>query len=202
MPADWRRRGEVLGQPPAELIAQRRRVFTVSNFISLSRVAALPFLLHAISLPIDEGRSAILALSAFIALTDMTDGFIARRLHQVSDAGKVIDPLADKVCIGAATVWLAIYRSLPTWIAALVIGRDLLIVAGAVFLVRKSDVVLPSNLVGRLSTVTLTATLCSFAIDWRGPQKALVWGSAALVVVSLLVYVRLAWHILHRLGPR
>ncbi len=202
MPVDWRKRGEVLNQPPAELIAQRRRVFTVSNLVSLSRVAALPFLLNAIALPVEEGLHRLIALAAFVALTDILDGFIARRLNQVSDAGRIIDPLADKLCIGTSAVWLAIYRDLPAWIPALVIGRDLLIVAGGIVLAKRADLVLPSNLAGRLTTHTLALTLFSYGINWRWPQPPLLWMSTALVVVSLAIYARTGWHMLRRPGPR
>ena len=200
--ADWRKRSEVLGLSPAELIAQRRRVFTVSNGVSLSRVAGLPFLLYAISLPPEEGIPWVVGLASFVVLTDLFDGFIARRLHQVSDMGKVIDPVADKLCIGAAAVALTIYRDLPAWIPALIIGRDVLIVAGGIVLARRADVVLPSNVAGRLTTVALALTLFSYAIGWSTPQRPLLWASGALVVLSLLIYVRIGWHILRKLRPR
>jgi CDP-diacylglycerol--glycerol-3-phosphate 3-phosphatidyltransferase len=200
--ADWRKRSEVLGLSPAELIAQRRRVFTVSNGVSLSRVVVLPFLIYAISLPPEQGIPWVIGLSSFAALTDLLDGLIARRLHQVSDMGKVIDPVADKLCIGAAAVALTIYRDLPTWIPALVIGRDVLIVAGGIVLARRADVVLPSNAAGRLTTDVLTLTLFSYAIGWSAPQRPLVWASGALVPVSLVLYLRIGWHILRKLRPR
>ena len=201
MPADWRKRSEILGQSPAELLAQRRRIFTISNGISLLRVVALPFALHSLTLPADEGLVPTVGLLAFMALSDLLDGFVARRLHQVSDAGRVIDPLADKLCIGMGTIWLTIYRDLPFWIPALVITRDILIIAGAILLVRRTDLVLPSNLLGRLTTVTLALTFFSYVIGWRWSQRALVYTSGALVVASFLVYLRIGWHILRRLEP-
>lgn len=202
MSADWRKPGEVLGQSPAELLAQHRRVFTISNGISLLRIVALPFLLYAISLPREKGLYLVVGSSAFIALTDLLDGFIARRLGQVSEAGKIVDPVADKICIGAASVWLSIYRGLPAWIPTLVIGRDVLIVVGSVIVARRTEVVLPSNQVGRLTTNVLTLTLFSYAIDFTWPQEVFLWMSGTLIVISFAMYLRIAWHILRRLGPR
>lgn len=199
---DWRTRGGLLGQSPAELAAERRRFFTIANFISLSRVIALPFLLHAISLPPEVGTRRLIAICCFVALTDMLDGLVARALHEVSDAGRVIDPLADKICIGAVAVSLAIHRGLPVWIPAAIIVRDILIVVGSIVLVRRVDFVLPSNQVGRLTTVVLTLTMFSYAIDWLWPQQALLVAGGVLIVVSLIIYVRIGWHILRNLEPR
>lgn len=196
---DWERIAELVGRTPAELLAQRRRLFTVSNGISLLRVIGLPFLLYAISLPPEKGAIPIIVLSLAISATDMLDGFVARRMNQVSELGKVIDPVADKICLGFSSVWLYLYRDLPLWIPALIVGRDVLIIAGSVLLARRVDIVLPSNQLGRATTIVLTATLFVYAIDWTWPQAVLVRVSGAFIVVSFLAYVRISWHILRRL---
>ena len=197
--AEWERRGELLGVSPAELKAQRERLFTISNGISLLRILALPFLLQALALPYEEGLVRTIFLAIFIAATDVLDGFAARRLGQVSELGKVIDPLADKICVGTVSIWLYLYRGLPLWIVLLVIGRDVLIVLGGIILARRTRIVIPSNWLGRLTTLTLALTLFAYIVGWTWPQRLLVDASAVLVIASLIAYMRIGWHIVRRL---
>ena len=73
-----------------------------------------------------------LLVAAIAALSDAVDGFLARRFGWQSWIGGMLDPVADKLLLTAAFVWLALDGALPWWLAALVVGRDLAIVAGAV----------------------------------------------------------------------
>ena len=106
-----------------------RKIFTVSNFVTLSRVLLLPFIVALLKQPVSQGNNILLAiLLIYSIVSDMLDGYIARKLNQVSVLGKILDPLADKICIGVLVAFAVIYRDLPLWVAVTIITRDVLIV--------------------------------------------------------------------------
>jgi CDP-diacylglycerol--glycerol-3-phosphate 3-phosphatidyltransferase len=182
-------------QPP--LRVQHGRIMTAGNLMSMARVAILPFLLYAIAQP--PTRDWILvcaALAAAITLTDALDGFIARRLNQVSEIGKILDPVADKICIGFVSIWLVLYRGLPIWIPAVILARDIFIVGGSIVIARKVDVIMPSHQAGRITTVVVSVTFFIYVIDWVWPQQVLVWLSGALIAFTFLLYWRIGQHML------
>ena len=102
---------------------------TLPNVITLVRIALIPAVAYALAT-----HAYRVALPVFLvaALSDAADGYIARRFGMTSRLGAALDPIADKLNMLAATVVLAWQGLLPMWLAALIIGRDVVIVAGAV----------------------------------------------------------------------
>ena len=195
--------GGALTVSPEERRRQRQRKYTISNLISLSRVLMMPAFMWAIALEDSPERLVyVIVGSIIIASTDFFDGFVARKLNQVSDWGKVFDPVADKICLGVGSIWLSIHCGLPVWIPTLVVGRDVLIVIGALVLFRKRDLVMPSNQLGRYTTGILTVTLFTYVIRWEWPQQVLIWISGIMVGLTLIVYTRNAILILRRYHPK
>lgn len=116
---------------------ERGGPWTTANLLTLFRIALMfPFLYLVF-----EGRFG-LALGVFFlaSLTDFADGYVARRYNQHSRLGRFLDPLADKVLTTAAFVVMAIphqgFASIPVWLAAAVVGRDLIIVLGSLVVYR------------------------------------------------------------------
>ena len=106
--------------------------WTAANLLTSLRIALLFPFLYLIS----EGRFGLALAVFFLAsVTDFADGYVARRYHQESNLGRFLDPLADKLVTTAAFVVLALphagFPSIPVWLAASVVGRDLVIVLGA-----------------------------------------------------------------------
>jgi cardiolipin synthase len=147
---------------------------------------------------IDSGRyDGALVVAAIAAFSDALDGFLAKRFGWQSWIGGMLDPVADKLLLTAAFIWLALAGDMPGWLAALVVGRDLAIVAGAIAY---------HNLVGpfdaapsRLSKAT-TAMQLAFVLSellrlsqWLvlpAPLRvALIAITAALTVASGLHYI-------------
>jgi CDP-diacylglycerol--glycerol-3-phosphate 3-phosphatidyltransferase len=128
----------------------------ISNLISLTRlVLTLPM---AVAL-IDNQFTTSILIGIFAYITDILDGYLARRLKQVSEFGKIIDPLADKIFLGTVVIILAIQTHLPLWFVLVVILRDLLILAGGLYAKKKIDFVIPANYLGKF-----TATINSIAV--------------------------------------
>jgi len=162
-----------------------RKELNLPNALSLLRVALLPFVLWSLW---EEWTAACVLLIVAAAATDYLDGWLARRLGQVSDFGKIIDPLADKVCIDGMAVALSLWRGFPWFATALIIGRDLLILAGGLLLLGKTKIVPVSNMAGKLATGFLALTIICYAMEWQP------FGTFLLGIGMLLVLVSGGWY--------
>jgi len=106
-----------------------------------------------------DWKAAAVALFVAAALTDYLDGYVARRTDSISDLGKILDPLADKVYVAAVVLLMMVRGIVPIWFVAVVLGRDLLILLGGIAVERRTGIVLPSNWVGKWAVGALSLTL-------------------------------------------
>jgi len=160
--------------------------WTLSNALSALRlVLALPVaftLLYGL-------RWITVAICIAAAVTDVLDGYIARRYNEVSDLGKILDPLADKVFVAAAVVMMLVNGMLPLWFVLVVLGRDLLILTGGILIERRTGVVLPSNYPGKIAVLLLSFTLLLIIIGVDPFVRTLMMtASLAMLAVSLYIY--------------
>ena len=173
-------------QDPLTEFRAKDSVFTPSNLISLMRVmlvipAIFGFVLHLHLLV------AAIFVTAFIS--DLLDGMLARRLDSVSEVGKILDPLADKIFVGLVVITMAAYGLIPIWFLAIIIARDLIIVAAGIFAKRKLGVVLPSNYPGKAAVLTISITLLLIVCGVSGSILVFMeYSSVALMIVSLALY--------------
>jgi CDP-diacylglycerol--glycerol-3-phosphate 3-phosphatidyltransferase len=169
------------------------------NALTIARLALIPVF---VVLMVRAGhRPSWPAGVAFgiAGITDQVDGFLARRWRVESQFGKIADPLADRLMIDAAVILLAVYDRLP-WVGlAVIIGRDLLLLAGSVLLVpRGIDVEV--NAVGKAATWVLYAAIF-FRIVIEPATKwplYLFWAGLALALVAGVLYIRTARRELQR----
>jgi cardiolipin synthase len=141
--------------PDADPIASDR-ILTIPNLLSLVRLALIPLFVGFLVTKHDpEALATLLAAS----VTDFLDGFLARRLNQVSRLGQLLDPVVDRLCIVAAALGLAFREILPWWLVLVVFARDvaLLVVAGV--LAAHNVPIVPVSKVGKLATALLLAAL-------------------------------------------
>jgi CDP-diacylglycerol--glycerol-3-phosphate 3-phosphatidyltransferase len=104
-------------------------VWTLPNLISLFRILIIPVLVYLLTFP--DRNSALLAASLFLfaSVTDYFDGYLARRNKSVSDVGKILDPLADKLMVASALIMLAAIDrpqepSVPAWLVVVILARE------------------------------------------------------------------------------
>jgi cardiolipin synthase len=151
------------------------RVLTVPNVISIVRIALIPVFVWLI---VDQGTTAagILLFSVVVA-TDWVDGTIARRTGQVTELGKVLDPVADRLAIAAGLVALVVRGAFPWWAAALILVRDVVILAAGALVLLRHRIRLEVRWIGKVATFTLMT-----AIPWVSwGTLDLPLGEAALV---------------------
>jgi CDP-diacylglycerol--glycerol-3-phosphate 3-phosphatidyltransferase len=167
--------------------------WTVSNLLSLARIALLVPILYFL-LKLDNGdRILAVGLMVVASLTDFLDGQIARRYRQESEFGKVIDPLADKICAGAVVIALVSLGDVPFWFLPAVIGRDTLILLGGIYIAKTKKVIFHSNLAGKWAMAFVAAYLivATLRVEVLETIEAiLLWGSAAFLALSLVLYGR------------
>src|SRR5437868_8995947 len=130
-----------------------RRVLTVPNAISALRIALIPMF---VALIVDEDTTtAGLIMFGCVVATDWVDGTIARRTGQVSELGKVLDPVADRLALAAALVVLVARHAFPLWAALLVLVRDGLILAAGAILMLRLKVRIDVRWIGKAATLAL-----------------------------------------------
>ncbi|RPI90054.1 MAG: hypothetical protein EHM32_11960 [Spirochaetales bacterium] len=130
------------------------RIFTISNFLSLTRILLVPFIAVAFHLEkvngIPEYRYYSIILLVFLAATDFFDGFLARTLNQVSRLGQFIDPLADKIAALTLGIALCVYKDFPFWMLAVILARDIYAVIGGTLLFSRRDIQVRPNIYGKI----------------------------------------------------
>jgi len=169
---------------------KKNRIFTVSNLISLSRIFLMIPIIHLFRSNTPNAKIYLFLLMVLAILTDLLDGFLARWLNQVSELGKIFDPVADKICIGLMTVFLVIYRDLPLWFVIVVISRDLIILCCSLLVINKQKRIMQSTLVGKLTSFFLSLTILAYTFEVVQVQLYLLLISILMILGTLVSYGR------------
>ena len=176
----------------ADPIAQYRakdNLFTPSNIISAIRA----FMVFPAIFTIMAGAHLYpltAAICVVAVISDLLDGYIARKFDEVSEYGKIIDPLADKIYVGLLAITMAAYGLVPVWFLAIVLVRDLVILVAGMWAKKKLGVVLPSNYPGKIAVLTIAISLF-LALFPQVPHRLIFYTeivAIALMTVSLVGY--------------
>lgn len=175
-----------------------RKIFGISasemlqpaNLLSLSRVLLTPFIGYYLWRGDSQATIICVALLAVAGITDGLDGYVARRLNQVSRLGTILDPLADKLLAAALVVMLILFRGLPFWLAVVIVGRDLLILAAGLVLLKDNDIVVPSNLTGKYTFAAIAVLLGSYVIRFDFGITLMTYVTITLIAASTIIYAR------------
>ncbi|MGH2679703.1 MAG: CDP-alcohol phosphatidyltransferase family protein [Actinomycetota bacterium] len=157
-------------------------IVTVPNILSAARIALIPVFCWLSAN--ERTRLWGIALFAVVVSTDWVDGYIARRTGQVTELGRILDPVADRLAIAAGLVTFAITGVFPLWAAVLILIRDVVVLLGGALLMWGNDVRIEVRWIGKIATFSLMT-----AIAW------IAWGDAAgplgdaLLVGGWLAYV-------------
>ena len=171
----------------------------LANGVSLVRLASVPVIILLIwkSSDGETSRYAAFWLVAALQVGDMLDGYLARKgtrqLAVRNDFGEVIDPIADKMYLGAAFITLALTNQIAAWTALLVVARDVGIVAGWSFVYKRYGIRLLPNVLGKITDGSLALLLCMVLLrPDSGAIATLTQIVALLVLASGYSYARLA----------
>jgi cardiolipin synthase len=165
------------------------RILTVPNAITAVRLACIPVFLWLLFGA--DRQSAAAVLLAVLGATDWVDGFVARRFHQVSTVGKVLDPVADRVLVVTAVVAIIVHGAVPVWFGVATLAREA-VVSGAVLLLASLGATRIDVLwVGKAGTFALMFAYPAFLLSygnatWQEPIRVVAW-------VTGIIGLGLAW---------
>jgi cardiolipin synthase (CMP-forming) len=163
------------------------RLATIPNLLSALRLASVPVF---IGLFVSGHEEAAFILYAVGAWTDFFDGYIARRTGQVTEIGKLLDPLADRLFIVALAVALVATEALPLWLALVIVIRDVVVLTAFPLLERRGMERIQVNFTGKSATAGLLFGLTLLAYgETSWPGGAIVHDiGIAITAVSAILY--------------
>jgi CDP-diacylglycerol--glycerol-3-phosphate 3-phosphatidyltransferase len=179
------------------------RSVNLPNFLTIARIFFVPLLVSALveqDVVLRIGGFAItndvLALVIFLAaaFTDLLDGYLARRLGQVTTIGTLLDPIADKLLISSALIALVQVQVTPGWLAILLIGREFA-VTGLRSIAAAEGYTIQASDLGKTKTVAQIAGITCLLLSIRHPALVTIanWGMGVVVLFSLVSAVDYFW---------
>ena len=164
------------------------------NKLTILRTVMIPFFILFLYTDWFHGYDKIIAAVIFIAasLTDMLDGKIARKYNLVTNFGKFMDPLADKLLVCSAMICMIEMGKLPAWIVIVIIAREF-IISGFRLVASDNGIVIAASYWGKFKTVFQMAMIIVLIADFGGIfdiiAQVLIWIALALTVISLIDYI-------------
>lgn len=162
-------------------------MWNASNMLSLLRL----LLVVPVAIVMWQGQVAItLVLFVVAIITDLLDGYLARKLNQISDVGKIIDPVADKAFVATVALMLVVHGKVPLWFVVAILARDAVILAAGIYAQRKTGIVLPSNYVGKFAVIFTCVAGTLGLLDLMEWRNIAIGVSVTLMLASLVIYGR------------
>ncbi len=154
------------------------RVLTAPNVITLVRLLCIPVFLWLL-FGLHRQTAAALLLAA-LGATDWIDGYVARRYHQVSTLGKILDPAADRILIGTAVIAVIVQGAVPLWFGLATIAREVLVSVMVLLLAAFGAARINVLWVGKAGTLALMFAYPGFLISygdaaWQEPFRVAAW---------------------------
>ncbi|NLL76960.1 MAG: CDP-diacylglycerol--glycerol-3-phosphate 3-phosphatidyltransferase [Clostridiales bacterium] len=163
------------------------------NKLTIIRVIMIPFFVFFTLVPVAGAVSKWIALSIFVvaSLTDWLDGHLARKNNLVTNFGKFMDPLADKLLVCSALICLVELNRIPSWIVIIIIAREF-IISGFRLVASDNGIVIAASYWGKFKTTFQMIMICLMIADLEplGLLTVIVmWVALILTVVSLVDYI-------------
>lgn len=171
----------------------KHKIFNASNSLSFIRILlVIPAWFAFNNFDNNLARYSVAAIGIIAAITDILDGYIARKLDQITEFGKVIDPLADKVLIVFVVLNLFLIGEIPDYYFYMIVVRDALILTGGLIVSKKIGKVLPSDYMGKATVLAIGFVLLMILLNVDResiPYLILYYLSIILIFASLANYI-------------
>lgn len=164
------------------------------NKLTVARMILVPFLVVFLLTGWGGEANRWICLAIFVAasVTDWFDGHLARKYNLITNFGKFMDPLADKLLVCSAMICMIELDKLPAWVVIIIIGREF-IISGFRLIAAENGVVIAANYWGKFKTVSQMIMIILLMLDFGGVfvvlTQVFIWLSVALTVISLLTYI-------------
>jgi len=140
----------------------------------------------------DANRYISLALFVVASVTDWFDGYLARKNNLVTNFGKFMDPLADKLLVCSAMICMIELNRLPAWFVIIIIGREF-IISGFRLIAAENGIVIAANYWGKFKTASQMIMIILLILHFDGIfvtlEQLFIWLSLALTIISLITYI-------------
>ena len=164
------------------------------NKLTIARVIMIPFFVAFLMYDIAGDAGKWIALVIFIAasITDTLDGYIARKYHLVTNFGKFMDPLADKLLVCSALICFTATGKLAAWITIIIIAREF-IISGFRLVAADNGIVIAASYWGKFKTASQMIMIILLILHFDGIfvilEQIFIWLSLALTIISLITYI-------------
>ena len=177
-------------------------IYNLPNVLTLFRVACIPLLVFLLLLPNKATSFCAALVFGLASITDLLDGFLARRRQLVTTFGVFLDPLADKLIVSAALIMLIPLGRVPAWMVVVVVGRELAITGLRGVAVSEGKVIRASYLGKQKMIFQIVAILGLllhydyFGVNFHAVGMFFMWLAVIVTLWSGGVYFRRFWHVL------
>ena len=164
------------------------------NKLTVARMIIVPFLVVFLLIGWggDANRYISLALFVVASVTDWFDGYLARKNNLVTNFGKFMDPLADKLLVCSAMICMIERNRLPAWFVIIIIGREF-IISGFRLIAAENGIVIAANYWGKFKTASQMIMIILLILHFDGIfvtlEQLFIWLSLALTIISLITYI-------------
>jgi cardiolipin synthase (CMP-forming) len=177
---------------PADGGTREDRILTVPNAITLFRLLCIPVFVVLLLQPDKEGWYRAGWLLAVLGVTDGVDGWVARHFDQVSNLGKVLDPVADRLLLGTAAISVMVVGAIPLWVGIAALSREVLVAIGFLYVAAAGGRRMEVSWAGKAGTFGLMCALPLFLAaaapdNWRHLAEVLAW-------ICVLPGLALGWY--------
>lgn len=171
---------------PPSAPGSNQRIWTVSNVVTIVRILLVPVFVAVLLAPwpqwfgldhvLNDSWKQLIAAIVFVVIsgTDWLDGYLARSRNEVTDFGKFMDPLADKILVAAALISLVELDALPTWVVLIILAREF-IVSGVRMMAASKGVVIAASMLGKVKTVLQMIAIVLFVLKGSYVHADLWW---------------------------
>jgi cardiolipin synthase (CMP-forming) len=179
------------------------RILTVPNFVTLVRLMGIGVFVWLLFGAREQTAAAILL--AVLGATDWVDGFVARRYNQVSNLGKILDPVADRMLVGTAVISVIVYGAVPVWFGVATVAREAVVSLAVVVLASLGSERVDVLFVGKAGTFGLMFAYPTFLLGhgtagWQEPIRVIGWVTGipalALAWIAAAAYIPVGYRAL------
>lgn len=164
------------------------------NKLTVARMIIVPFLVVFLLTGWGGDTNRYISLALFVvgSVTDWFDGYLARKNNLVTNFGKFMDPLADKLLVCSAMICMIELNRLPAWFVIIIIGREF-IISGFRLIAAENGIVIAANYWGKFKTASQMIMIILLILHFDGIfvtlEQLFIWLSLALTIISLITYI-------------
>lgn len=165
-----------------------------SNKLTIARMIIVPFLVIFLLTGWGGEANRYISLTLFVvaSVTDWFDGYLARKNNLVTNFGKFMDPLADKLLVCSAMICMIDLKRLPAWFVIIIIAREF-IISGFRLIAAENGIVIAANYWGKFKTASQMIMIILLILHFDGIfvilEQIFIWLSLALTIISLITYI-------------